>query len=57
MWIQRMELFVIALWPVAPLHAQVSSALSIEQRIARLERQVVELKRIHHLPVGAVIDT
>ena len=56
MWIQYLELFVIALWPVAPLHAQTSVAQSVEQRLARLERQVVELRRIHDLPADPVIE-
>ena len=56
MWIQHIELLLIAVWPVVPLHAQVSAAQNVEQRIAQLERQVVELRRIHDLPVSAVIE-
>ena len=56
MWIQRLELFAIALWPVAPLHAQVSAAQGVEQRVARLERQVVELRTIHDLPAAGPVE-
>ena len=40
MWTQHIELFLIALWPVAPLHAQVSDTQSVERRVAQLEGQV-----------------
>ena len=56
MWIQQIELFVIALWPVAPLHAQASTVQSVEQRVARLERQVVELRTIHDLPAAGPVE-
>jgi len=56
MWIQHLGLFVIALWPVAPLHAQASTVQSVEQRVARLERQVVELRTIHDLPAAGRVE-
>ncbi len=56
MWIQHLELLLIAVWPVVPLHTRPLAAQEVEQRIARLERQVVELRRIHDLPANPVID-
>ena len=56
MWIQHLELLITALWPVAPSHAQVSAAQSIERRVAWLERQVVELRNIHDLPADPVTE-
>ena len=35
MWIRHVEVFLIALWPVVPLHAQEGAAESVEQRVAR----------------------
>ncbi len=56
MWIQHLGLFAIALWPVVPLYARPLAAQEIEQRTGRLERQVVELRRIHDLPADPVIE-
>jgi DNA/RNA endonuclease G (NUC1) len=56
MWIQHIELLLIAVWPVVPLYARPLAAQEVEQRLARLERQVVELRRIHDLPADPVIE-
>ncbi len=56
MWIQHIELLLIAVWPVVPLYARPLATQEIEQRVARLERQVVELRRIHDLPVDPAIE-